>query len=117
MFRRDMLDGRSGLATMKILVEFLNGPRDGDRLESDSDGPTLSDAEGVLRFIADQGLGARFWCPSEYALHVLRTYSAAAVIRAIAVGCRFPGHVYRVVSQEITADRARLRLIHAGVEE
>ncbi len=102
---------------MKTIIEFLRGPRDGEVLETGPTDAPLCEADGVVLAVRGEGVGARFWCPTDYSLGVLQSHSPATLDAVIAMGCRFPGHVYRVVAREHTGVETRFRLLHLGPED
>lgn len=102
---------------MRVILEFFRGPRDGEILVGDTDAPTLDEASALYcRLVHDVGEDS-VWVPSEYAVTMLQSSPPSRLESAIAVGCRFPGHLYQLMETHFTPNETRLRLLHLGPTE
>jgi hypothetical protein len=102
---------------MRIVLEFHRGPRDGQVLAGDASLEPHGEAVALYnRLNGDVGEDS-VWVPSDYAVRFLRSSPVSAIESAIAVGCRFPGHVYQVMESRFSCSEARLRLVHRGASE
>lgn len=96
---------------MSIVVEFLGGPRDGERLSG------CLDAGAFYRHTDGGRIGKRFWCPCEYSLAALRTFPLEQTEAYEAAGYRFSGHIYEVVLRREQRRKLVVRARHVGASE
>jgi hypothetical protein len=84
---------------MKVVFEFLGGPRDGQRLTGVVEDPAMSEAVCLYGHTSRARRGARFWCTCEYSVTALRTIAWTEIEQLESAGYRFRGHVYEVVER------------------
>lgn len=99
---------------MRLIVEFFRGPRDGQILVGNPENPILDEATAIYRTLHADLADDTVWTHTEYAVRRLGALTAPAINQAIAVGCRFPGHLYQLVDARHTAEETRLALVHRG---
>jgi hypothetical protein len=99
---------------MRIVFEFLGGPRDGQRLTGVVEAPAMSEAVSLYRHTSKARRGARFWCTCEYTVAALRTIPWTDIEQLELAGYRFRGHVYEVVERSDFSSSvvARARYLH-----
>jgi hypothetical protein len=102
---------------MRVVLEFFRGPRDGQVLVGDPDAASIDEASALYCALINDLGDDRLWVTSEYAVRILRTSPLFELESAIAVGCRFPGHVYQLIDSCCTSSEIHLRLIHYGPAE
>ncbi|HVU88948.1 MAG TPA: hypothetical protein VHD36_16610 [Pirellulales bacterium] len=84
---------------MRIIFEFVGGPRDGERLLGNADEETFTEAGGYYRHTSGATVGGRFWCTCEYTVAALQSIPLADIEQLELAGYRFRGHVYEIVAR------------------
>ena len=99
---------------MRVVFEFLGGPRDGQRLTGTVEEPAMSEAVSLYSHTSRARRGARFWCTCEYSVAALRTIPWTDIEQLESAGYRFRGHVYEVVERNDSDGSviARARYLH-----
>ena len=59
--------------SLQLAIEFVGGPRDGERLLGSFADGVLTEAANIYRHTEGAGIGKRFWCPCEYTINAVRT--------------------------------------------
>jgi hypothetical protein len=85
---------------MRVVFEFLGGPRDGERLTGIVDDPMMSEAVSLYGHTIRARQGAQFWCTCEYSVTALRTIPWTEIEQLESVGYRFRGHLYEVAERK-----------------
>lgn len=80
---------------MRIVFEFIGGPRDGERLTGCSE-DLATEAGSLYRQTGRATVGYRFWCTCEYSVTALRTIPWVDIEQLEEAGYRFRGHVYQI---------------------
>ena len=102
---------------MRIVIRFYRGPRDGEILVGNLDTSSLDEALSIYRQFANDSGEDQIWLPSEYAVAAFRSWPTATMQSAIAVGAKFPGHIYQLIESATTPTETHFNLIHRGPVE
>lgn len=102
---------------MRVVFEFLGGPRDGERLAGRADDVGRTEAANYFAHTGGARIGATFWCASEYAVNALRSTPLTEIERLEAAGYRFRGHLYEVFLRWQQRRGVLVRARHVGASE
>ena len=97
---------------MRLVIEFVGGPRDGERLLGTVDDGALTEARTFYGYTGGARVGSRFWCTCEYTTAALRTIAWVEVEQLELAGYRFHGHIYEIVDRQQQADALLARARH-----
>ena len=89
---------------MQLVIEFIRGPRDGEVLISQAGCEALDEATALYQTLNADLSEDSVWTTTEYAVSILGSRKMATIQSAIAIGCRFPGHVYQLAAHSVTVD-------------